>query len=33
MGNLNTLSDWYFSKKAAPYWIIVLMDCFFYYLS
>ena len=32
MGNLNTLSDWYFSKKAAPYWIIVLMDCFFYYL-
>ena len=33
MSNLHTLSDWYFSKKAAPYWIIVLMDCFFYYLS
>ena len=32
MANFHTLSDWYFSKKAAPYWLIVLMDCFFYYL-
>ena len=28
----HNLTDWYFSKKAAPYWLIVLMDCFFFYL-
>ncbi|MCR5561717.1 MAG: polysaccharide biosynthesis protein [Bacteroidales bacterium] len=32
MSKLHVLTDWYFSKKAAPYWLIVLMDCFFYYL-
>lgn len=27
----NNLTNWYFTKKAAPYWVIVLLDCFFYY--
>ena len=31
MGDKHNLTDWYFSKKAAPYWLIVLMDCFFFY--
>ena len=24
---------WYFSKKALPYWIILLIDCMIVYLS
>lgn len=30
---LSKLSNWYFSKKALPYWCIILLDCFFVLLS
>ncbi len=30
MSRFRKLSDWYFSKKAAPYWLIILMDCFIF---
>lgn len=30
---LTKLSNWYFSKKALPYWCIILLDCFFVLLS
>ena len=32
MSRFSKLAEWYFSKRTAPYLLIVLMDCFFYYL-
>ncbi|MCR5760200.1 MAG: polysaccharide biosynthesis protein [Bacteroidales bacterium] len=32
MSRLRKLTEWYFSKRTAPYLLIVLMDCFFFYL-
>lgn len=28
--HFNRFTDWYFTKKAAPYWIIILLDLFIY---
>ena len=33
MSRINRLTDWYFSKRAAPYWMIILMDCAFFFGS
>ena len=33
MNRINKLTDWYFSKSAAPYWMIILMDCVFFFGS
>lgn len=30
---ISKLSTWYFSKRALPYWCIILLDCFFVVLS
>lgn len=30
---ISKLSNWYFSKKALPYWCIILLDCLFVLLS
>lgn len=27
MGIINSFANWYFSKKALPYWTILLLDC------
>ena len=32
MSRFSKLTEWYFSKKTAPYLLIVLMDTFFFYL-
>lgn len=32
MSRFRKLTEWYFSKRTAPYLLIVLMDCFFFYL-
>ena len=32
MSRFSKLAEWYFSKRTAPYLLIVLMDCFFFYL-
>ena len=31
MSRFSKLTDWYFSKNAAPYWIIVIMDIAIFY--
>ena len=28
---LRKLSNWYFSKRALPYWAVLLMDCLIVY--
>ena len=33
MSVLNKLTRWYFSKKALPYWCVLLMDCTLFVLS
>lgn len=33
MGFTNKLADWYFSKKALPYWCILIMDIMIVYFS
>ena len=27
------ITDWYFTKKAVPYWFILLLDCFLVFLN
>ncbi len=33
MSRINKLTDWYFSRRAAPYWMIILMDVAFFFGS
>ena len=30
---LRKISNWYFSRKALPYWCILVMDCMAVYVS
>lgn len=33
MKSLKNITDWYFSRKALPYWSVLLMDCMFILLA
>lgn len=33
MNLLSKLTDWYFSKNALPYWVVLIIDCLICYLS
>lgn len=30
---LNKLANWYFTRRALPYWMVLLIDCLICYLS
>ena len=32
-GFIKNITDWYFSKKAIPYWCILLLDCFLVFIN
>ena len=32
-GFIKNITDWYFTKKAIPYWCILLLDCFMVFLN
>ena len=32
-GFIKNITDWYFTKKAIPYWCILLLDCFLVFLN
>ena len=32
-GFIKNITDWYFTKKAIPYWCILLLDCFLVFIN